>query len=205
LIWCKITIYYINGIQGNIMTTNLQISLYSYRFIRDTLFPGEEFKSSDVKPGGKLYCLTQVFLDKISSEDILPVELLFTARSDESNFRSYKIENQESSARLAKKVSLAFKQLTHQSNHYTDDAVTFLKRISKFCDRLHTKKEKHELDPKFAAAFEAVEQCLKANSDKLQSFETILSDWSKASPGFRAKAINFDPFIGALCKAIEKL
>ncbi len=40
---------------------NLQISLYSYRFISETLFPNKQLKAKDVQPGGRFYCLTQVF------------------------------------------------------------------------------------------------------------------------------------------------
>lgn len=192
---------------GDVMVTRLQVSLYSYKFISETLFPHEQYKSTDVQPGGKLYYLTQVFLDKISPQHPIPVELLFTARSDESNFRAYKINNQQTTALQApaKKVSQAFKQLTHQSTHIEDNALTFLKKISKFTERLQVHNDRHDLDQKFLRSFEAVEECLKANPEKLRSFETILSDWSKATPGFRAKAINFDPFIGQLWNAIKTL
>ncbi len=189
---------------------NLEISLYSYRFITETLFPHEQFKPIDVKPGGALHGLTQVFLDKLDPEDAIPVEVLFVARSArELSFKSYKLTPlQEHNLQSAtNKVSTSFKKLTHTAElqQLPDLKKKFFERLMQLQHSFPVIKKHQALDPKFCEAFNAVETCLRLNPEKLEVFEKILEDWTNASPQYRARAINFDPFIHSLFDAMKKL
>ncbi len=144
------------------------------------------------------------FLDKIFPEKI-PVELVFIARAGEPNFRTYKLPSQGAINPHAAKVASTFSQLTQQVNNTPELVATFLNRLHSLHQSLPEKKKPAEISPKFREAFEAVEQCLHNHPDKLAIFETILSDWSKFTPGSRARAINFDPFIRALWEAIKDI
>ncbi len=166
----------------------------------ETLFPHENFKAQDVAPGGRLYCLTQVFLDKIDSQDKTSVDLLFISRSSEQRFSKYQ---KKSLPAVSQAVADAFKKLTHEKGDLKEYA-------NSLCRSLHTLHDDIEaihpqIDERFKAAFDAVESCFRNHPAKLQNFEQLFSDWSKASPGMRARGTDFDPFIKEIDAAIQKI